>query len=215
MKLVDDYYNFANIRTLLTKSFSIDELLTFCFDEAPFRAVYDDWSGRNTKNDLVRSIIDHAYRRLKVEVVLDWVKQANPTRFEQHQPYFNAKYLEETREYYSIVSVLSDNSIGKGISIGGKYLGVSLRIVATEWTDYGTNRQIRSGWLFIPQWTANHAITFFKIHIYDNGTGYVHIVDTTDPAHPVYLTTSTGLRFEKSFHYLSHPGDTWQFTWRE
>jgi hypothetical protein len=59
---------------------------------------------------------------------------------------------------------------------------------------------MRGGWLFIPQWTANHAISFFKVHVFDNGTGYMHIVDTTDPAHTVYLATDTGSRKEKSFH---------------
>lgn len=214
MNVENDYYNFANIRILLAESFNKDELLTFCFDTTSFRPIYDNWSHENSKSDLIRTVIDHGYKRLEVDIILDWVKQTNLTRYETHKPYVNEKYLQIAEHNLLNVSILPNNQLGNGIILGGEYRGISLQLVATEWTAYGVDRQIRSGWLFIPQWTANHALTFYKIHIFDNGNGYVHIVDTTDPAHNVFLITSVGMKVEKTFHYLVYPKDTWQFTWK-
>ncbi len=88
-----------------------------------------------------------------------------------------------------------------------------MQIAATSWAEYG-DTLVRSGWLFVPQLTESHSVAFFKIHISDNGHGYIHIVDVANPPHNIWLTTQTGFRREDKFHHRTHATDLWQFTWK-
>lgn len=74
---------------------------------------------------------------------------------------------------------------------------------------------MRSGWLYVPQWTESLSVAFFKVHISELGAGYIHLVDVASPKHTIWLKTQTGYSNEKEFHYLSFPTDVWEFTWRE
>ncbi len=209
-----DYYNFKNIRILLTKGFTENDLLELCFDEPELRPVYENRAEAAGKSNLVRQIIDHAHTRLAIESVLNWAKDHNPARYEKHQPYYQPGPPKTQENSSQITLVLPDNDLGKGITLGGVYRTIPFRIVATKWAEYGES-WVRSGWLFIPQWTENHAIAFFKIHAYDVGVGYIHLVDVSDPKHTIWLTTETGFKKEGEFHYIMHPSDTWEFVWRE
>lgn len=209
---MNDYYNRRNIHAVLMEGFGLEDLQTFCALSDSFRAVYDNWLHRS-KNDFVVAMIDYGYRQLKLEELLDWVQKENAARYNQHLPYVNPETTVVTGIGRPLVSVLPDDSLGKGIHFGGTYQGIPLRIAATEWTAYGRQREVRSGWTFIPQWGASHAITFFKIHVYDVGEGYIHIVDVTEPAHPVYLATAAGTRQEMDFHYTENPSAVWGFIW--
>jgi hypothetical protein len=194
-----DYYNFGNIRSVLMEGFSQEQLRTFCSVTPSFRAVYENLADAN-KEAFVREIIDHGRRQLKLEEVIEWVRQENPAQYIHYEPYVDLTMESGGQDEKAVLSILPDDHLGKGIRFGGSYRGIRLRIAATEWTPYGSDREIRSGWLFIPQWTANHALTFFKIHTYSVGEGYIHIADVTEPAHPVYLSTEAGDHLEMSFH---------------
>lgn len=203
-----DYYDFASIRRLLSEGFTGDQLLNLCFDEAVLRPVYDEYMGQVTRSELVREIIDHAHRHLALDAVLSWAQKHNPARYEAHGPYRHAPISGESAPG----DVLPDNDLGQAIILGGTYREMPLRLFATEWAQYGMT-WVRSGWLFVPQWTAGHAVTFFKIHRTDNHKGYIHLVDVASPEHRVWLKTAAGFAKEATFHYVSHPVALWHFEW--
>jgi hypothetical protein len=109
--------------------------------------------------------------------------------------------------------VSASNALGRGITLGGTYRNIPLRLVATRWSGYGMS-WMRSGWLFVPQLTCSHAIAFFKLHVQDEGSGYIHIIDASDPVHTIWLTTGTGFKKEDQFHYINHPMAIWPFSWK-
>jgi hypothetical protein len=215
--MLSGYYNLKNIRLLLSEGFGRDELVELCFDEPLLRDVYENWSEEASKGEFVRHIIDHAHKHLAMEVILEWAAKQNPSRYEAHRPYRQGDELEGAGGGEADLSgaglVLENNDLGRGLTLGGAYRDILLRIVATDWAEYGTFGWVRSGWLFIPQWTTSHAVAFFKVHVSEDGEGYIHIVDVADPRHPIWLTTTTGWRKEKEFHYVGHPVDVWFFTW--
>lgn len=86
---MDKDYNRNNIRILLTEGFTHEELHDFCFDEAAFRPVYDKLVPKTGKEDIIRLLLDHANRKLQIEVLLKWAKEHNPARYEKHQPYYS------------------------------------------------------------------------------------------------------------------------------
>ncbi|MBX3057615.1 MAG: hypothetical protein KF770_14200 [Anaerolineae bacterium] len=163
-------------------------------------------------------LVDHAYRQLLVEELLDWAKENNPRRFDQCRPYLRSEQIEPIRntssKLFEAGLCLPDNNIGRGISLGGNYRGLPLKIIATEWYEYGQGNWSRSGWLYVPQWTDNHATTFFKLHLPNHNSGYIHLLDAADPIHTIWLSTTAGIRIEKQFHYLAHPADVWDFKWK-
>jgi hypothetical protein len=73
---------------------------------------------------------------------------------------------------------------------------------------------MRSGWLFAPQFTHSHAVAFFKLHVQDEGSGYIHILAASDPNHTIWLTTAAGFKKEGQFHYTDHPMAIWPFNWK-
>ncbi|MFN8463917.1 MAG: hypothetical protein U0X20_00140 [Caldilineaceae bacterium] len=162
-------------------------------------------------------MLDFALRHLLVDALLLKAKEANPYRYAEHQPYLDrdlaaAPGTRSTSE--KLCEVVPGNDLGYGITLGGFYRNVSLCVAATEWTLYGQS-QVRSGWLYIPQWTANHALAFFKIHVQEDGTGYIHIVDAADPVHSIHLLTSSGDIQKGEFHYCSNPAAVWAFAWKQ
>nr|WP_139088711.1 hypothetical protein [Oscillochloris trichoides] len=210
-----EYYNFQNIRNLLMEGFDMEELLTFCFDFEDFRFIYSNRPPNQTKNDLVRAIIDRGYQRLRMEIIFDWAKQASPIRYEQHLPYLKSE-VTTTKETLDLsFSLVENGNLGYGITISEWYLGVNLLTVAANWVSYGEKRFVRSGWLYTPQWGQEHAITFFKLHVYEDGHAYIHIVDTADPVHYVQLETSIGYKVERQLHYNLYPTEILFFHWKE
>jgi hypothetical protein len=212
------YYHFANIRAMLIEGYSKEDLLKLCFDVPELLPLYREWQGAPISTSrLVQEMLDYAHRHLLVDTLLLKAMAANPYRYAEHQPYVNRDLpaaAGESTPDSRVCAAVAANYLGYGITLGGFYRDVAMSVVATEWTPYGET-QVRSGWLYIPQWTANHALAFFKIHVYGDGTGYIHIVDVADPAHTIHLLTSSGEMLKGSFHYLDDPAALWTFNWRQ
>jgi len=206
-----EYYNLKNIRDLLTRGFSEDELRRLCLYEEDFRPLHTQLSQEASRETIADQIIDYSYQKLHVDQLLAWAEKQNPGRFARHKPYHHA----ETTTLESGFVLLETNHLGYEITLGGTYRNISLKIIAAGWEPYGTSGKVRSGWLYVPQLTASHAVTFFKIHISNDGKGYIHLVDAAHPIHPIWLRTRTGSHTEKEFHYISHPTDIWHFVWKE
>lgn len=210
---MNEYYILKNIRELLIQGFSEEDLRQMCFYEVDFRSLYDYLPKNAGKDTVVHQIIEYGYKELKVDKLLSWAKGKNPKRYERHKPYVQ---LETDSEFTpNFFSPIENNDLGHGIILGGVYRGEPLKLAAVEWARYGTLSQVRSGWLYIPQWTESHSVAFFKIHVADEGAGYIHIVDVAAPTHTIWLKTQTGYSHEKDFHYLNYPTAVWEFTWRE
>jgi hypothetical protein len=155
-----DYYDLQKIRRMLDDGFSKDDLLTLCFDNSILRPVYENFEFDGTKSELVRSIIDHSYRRLSLDVVLNWAKSENPRRYASDEPYYQGELIGRTilgpvhiEEASVNVTRIENNDLGNSIILGGEFQQIKMKLVATDWVEYGISRQVRSGWLFIPQWT--------------------------------------------------------------
>jgi hypothetical protein len=76
-----------NIRTLLTKGFTDEELRQLCFDHPDFRPFYLHLPQPASRAELARLIVDYARRNSLSEALLAWAKEQNPARYEAHQPY--------------------------------------------------------------------------------------------------------------------------------
>jgi hypothetical protein len=208
-----EYYNLKNIRDLLVEGFSEHDLRdTLCFYEPDFEPLHSQLSPRADKETIAQQIIEYAYRQLKVDSLLDWAQQKNPGRYERHRPY---RQEASTQAAFSAFSPIDNNHLGHGITLGGLYRDIPLQLAAIDWAEYGPLVQVRSGWLFIAQWTESHAIAFFKIQVSYQGAGYIHLVDVAHPKHTIWLKTATGYYREQEFHWSSSATDLWEFTWKE
>ncbi len=81
-------YYLKNIRILLTKGFNDEELRNFCLDDLDFRSVYDQSTASTGKTTLISLLIEHAKQKLLLESLLDWTKDRNSARYEEHSPYY-------------------------------------------------------------------------------------------------------------------------------
>jgi len=128
--------------------------------------------------------------------------------------------ISELRTFRSIgnsSNLTAINDLGKGIRIGGLYRNVPLKVFATDWEEYG-NGWVKSGWLYMPRRTEKHAIAFFKVHTFQDGNGYIHILDSANPIHIIWLQTDSGFSKEQAFCWSGEEKslrtDLWKFTWR-
>jgi hypothetical protein len=80
-------YHSKNIRTLLIKGFSEEELRIFCFDHPVFKPVYDQLAQVTGKTQIVQNLIEYAEQKNLYDILLDWAKEENPAKYEEHQPY--------------------------------------------------------------------------------------------------------------------------------
>lgn len=80
-------YNLKNIKTLLIEGFTEDELRGLAFFESDFEPFYDKLPKSASKDEIIRLLVEYAARRVKVDELLAWAKEANPNRYERHQPY--------------------------------------------------------------------------------------------------------------------------------
>ncbi len=215
---MDEHYNHKNIRDLLIEGFSEEELRDdLCFYEEDFRPLRKQLPQNAGKDRVVLFILDFALRKVKVDQLLEWAKSHNAARYEKHLPYFQPPEASNKIAQNFLLS-LEGNHLGYGITLGGMYQGVPLKVAAIEWAEYGTGGKVRSGWLYVPQLTAGHSVAFFKVHIRDDGTGYIHLVDVASPVHPIWLETRVGYRNEQYFHYDNVGAkafDWWNFNWEE
>jgi len=114
--------------------------------------------------------------------------------------------------------VNTNGTLGYGVSLGGYYQNSNLHITSSEWARYANNGLVKSGWLFTQSATVSHAVVFFKIHLSDNGKGYIHLLSSANPHHAIWLKTSTKFSREQVFCW-DEKADTqrttiWQFEWK-
>jgi len=114
---------------------------------------------------------------------------------------------------------VANNDLGYGIRIGGMYEYLPLLLVASEWAKYADRGWVKSGWLYEPNKSGtSHAVAFFKIHLDDDGTGYIHILDAANPVHTICLETQTGFRKEQEFCWDNvapvERTTFWEFRWK-
>lgn len=89
-------FNLQNIRALLTEGFTDEELRRLCYDVPDFRHVYDQLARNTGKSEIIDRLIEHADRRLQVEILLTLVEKSNPARFEKHKPYTEVSLFPST-----------------------------------------------------------------------------------------------------------------------
>ena len=113
-----------------------------------------------------------------------------------------------------MIKLATENDIGKDIKIGGLYQGFPLKVISSEWENYLHSGLVKSGWLYsAPISGISHAVAFFKIHLSDSGTGYIHILDASNPEHTIWLETGKNFREEEKFSWNTNKAATWYFEW--
>lgn len=80
-------YNLKKIRVLLSEGFTDDQLRRLCYDEPDFRPVYERLAQSTGKVDIIDWLLEHAERTLQLDRLLAVVKEYNPAKYNQHQPY--------------------------------------------------------------------------------------------------------------------------------
>lgn len=114
--------------------------------------------------------------------------------------------------------VFGSDDLGKGIKLGGKYRNIFLRFLSSEWTRYGSIGWVKSGWLYCPPYFGvSHAVVFFKVHISDDGKGYIHLNSVANPKHNIWLETQAGFRQDGIFGWNGGNDQRialWQFYWK-
>jgi len=80
-------FNLKNIRVLLTEAFSDEELRQLCYDETPFKPVYEQLTQAMSKDTLIHHLIEYAERRDLVEALLAAVQERNPAKYNKYHPY--------------------------------------------------------------------------------------------------------------------------------
>lgn len=86
--MTEQTYNYPNIRKLLSKGFSEEELRTLCFDVTGFRAVQHEVSKGSSKSEIISKLLEHAERTLQIDTLLAILREQNPVRYDKHQPYY-------------------------------------------------------------------------------------------------------------------------------
>lgn len=90
-------FHLKNIRALLTSGFDEDELREdLCFYEPGFKPLQDKLSDSASKAKIIDQIIKYANRELKLEDLLAWAKEHNPSQYEEHQPYYEIPAVQST-----------------------------------------------------------------------------------------------------------------------
>jgi len=108
----------------------------------------------------------------------------------------------------------SEGDIGKGLKLGGLYQGFPLKTVSSIWERYYYDGWVKSGWLYIsPQSGISHAVCFYKVHLKDDGSGYIHILDAANPSHKIWFETKTRFRKEELFSWSENNTALWHFRW--
>jgi hypothetical protein len=109
-------YNLKNIRILLTEGFTDEQLRRLCFEMPEFRPVYDQLAESTGKTDIIDLLLEYAYQTLQIDKLLDWAKEYNPIRYEEHQPYYeNITDKREPPPYLTKLSSFKDRLTGNQI----------------------------------------------------------------------------------------------------
>ena len=71
-------YHLRNIRKLLTTAFTDDELRQLCYDEPPFRPVYEQFSAGMSKDQIIQRLIEYCERKGLMTNLLEIVEEEVP-----------------------------------------------------------------------------------------------------------------------------------------
>jgi hypothetical protein len=116
------------------------------------------------------------------------------------------------------VKRVASNDLGNGVRMGGLCQGVSLKLVSSAWARWYDNGWVKSGWLYMPPKSdLSHAVAFFKVHLNDEGDGWVHILAASNTVHKIWLETDAGSREEHEFKWgdsLDALRALWPFRWK-
>lgn len=80
-------YILKNIRDLLSHGFDRTELSWLWLEVPEFRSVEDDLPRQASKAEIIKHLIEYSTRKHLFDSLLAWTKEANPARYETHQPY--------------------------------------------------------------------------------------------------------------------------------
>jgi hypothetical protein len=89
-------YNLKNIRTLLIKGFTAEELIRLCQESPDFRPVYEQFTQATSKDKIIDQLIDYADKKLQLDTLLALVQELNPPQFEEYQPYYQGLTMSPT-----------------------------------------------------------------------------------------------------------------------
>lgn len=79
-------YHLENIRALLTKGFTHEELRQLSYDF--FRPVYDELAPNTGKAEIIQQLLEYIEEREpESEALLAWAKEENPALYQKYQPY--------------------------------------------------------------------------------------------------------------------------------
>jgi len=119
------------------------------------------------------------------------------------------------------VKRVTGNDLGNGVKMGGQYQTPlqNLELLSSDWARWKNAGWVKSGWFYNPPDSdLNHAVAFFKIHCWDDGKGYVHILSASGRAHKIWLKTDAGSSQEHEFLWsddLNLLRARWPFRWKE
>ena len=180
--------------------------------EAQVRQIADPLRPANQVNPQIPTAVAHLLTQAMALNPAQRLSSAKAMRDALH-----AQTLLATQKDPSRFFEFSREELGYGIKLGGRYQGVPLALVTSQWITY-RDSWVKSGWLYVPQFTHNLADTFYKIHLLKDGTGYIHILTSANPTHTIWLETNTGFRVEEEFCWSATVGAQrtalWRFTWR-
>lgn len=90
-----NFYNFANIRQLLTTGFNREELNTLCFDFFDLRDFAKNNESLTSKKFFVMELINYSERRGIVNTLLQAAKKENESMYNRYRPYYNLPLAPE------------------------------------------------------------------------------------------------------------------------
>lgn len=102
-------YELKEIRILLTEGFTAEELRRLCYDIPDFRCVYDQLAQNTGKAEIIVRLLEFANQKLKIDQILNWAKEHNPSKYEEYQ----SKY-EEYQSYDSFTPGVTISSNDQG-----------------------------------------------------------------------------------------------------
>ena len=75
-------WNSSQVRQLLTEGFSVSELSGMCFDNKPFRGVYETLGLEGRRGEYVDHLLDLCDRHQELRpVLLQWAEEENPLKY--------------------------------------------------------------------------------------------------------------------------------------
>ncbi len=106
-------YSLRNIRALLTEGFTDSELRRLCYDSQGFRSVYDQMAQNTGKAEVIDRLLAYAEQTMQIETLLAWIKDRNPAKYEQLQPYISSTEAISASEDTGEVTPTKDKALSE------------------------------------------------------------------------------------------------------